>query len=189
MNKLVVRGSKVKVSYNLHYSDRHISTFFIYIVYNVEADGTKQNMGEYQIFPQDWRYSANVTIKQIIESKPCMIISLDSKSDNKVIRINIIHPLQFQIFTRLPLGALGYNTHHPVKLNRTYAVQIQNRYQGKTGRENVWKLTVHIDGIQVDERLQSNIKLFGDMRYYMGGSTTCIAKVEDPELTFFEEGL
>ena len=159
-------------------------------MYNIEADGTKQTMGVYQIFPQDWRYSANVTIKQIIESESqnyCFLIAFIH--DGKIIlRLRIkIATLQFEIVTRL-LADQVIRT-HPVQLNRTYAIQIQNRYQGKDGDKNIWKLTVHIDGIQVDERLQSNIKLFGDMRYYMGGSKTCIAKVENPEVTFFEEGL
>ena len=159
-------------------------------MYNIEADGTKQTMGEYQIFPQDWRYSANVTIKQIIESESknyCFLITFIH--DGKIIlRLRIkISTLQFEIVTRLLADQVIMT--HPVQLNRTYAIQIQNRYQGKDGDKNIWKLTVHIDGIQVDERLQSNLQLFGDMRYYMGGSKTCIAKVENPEVTFFEEGL
>ena len=78
---------------------------------------------------------------------------------------------------------------HPLQPNRTYAIQIQNRYQGKIENENVWKLTTHVDGIQVDEKFQKNIQLFGDMWHYMDGSNTCLAEIEDPEFTFFEEGL
>ena len=124
---------------------RGFTVCFYSIVFNIHDGVPTYEVGVYQIIPPDWKYSLNVTIIQGIPSEKCRLVEFFDGS-YKMLQVAYLNG-EIRIKTE---NSQFYD--HSIVYNQKYSVEVQNRYQGvNSGSKNEWKLTVHIDGVEVSE--------------------------------------
>lgn len=144
-------------------------------------------MGVYQIIPPDWKYSLNVTVIAVgIPGEPCKFASFFTTDFSFSLYVSYLNG---ELVIRYKLDTVTHAYTHPIIYNQVYSIEIQNRYQGRVGDVNEWKLTVHIDGIQVYQQIEQNLKLLRDIKYSIGHNDVCTATIEYPEFKIIEQGI
>lgn len=162
---------------------RGFTVCFYSIVFNIHDGVPTYEVGVYQIIPPDWKYSLNVTIIQGIPSEKCRLVEFFDGS-YKMLQVAYLNG-EIRVKTE---NSQFYD--HPIVYNQKYSVEVQNRYQGvNSGSKNEWKLTVHIDGVEVsEETIIENLMLLRNIKYHIAVSDVCTAIIENPEFTIYEEG-